>query len=126
MSISPLQIETTEEKRLFALGEKNYNAKKELAKKNLRKQAPNDSESDLIHAMWLKELDRHGECRSLLLIKSFDAFKFTADLSLSNTYAIYKAITDQLSRPPIQYIWINHECIHPKSCNRNTATGTIS
>lgn len=126
MSISPLQVETTEEKRLFALGEKNYNAKKDLAKTNLRKQAPNDLESDLIHAMWLKELDHHGECRSLLFIKSFDALKFTADLSLSNTYAVYKAVTDQLSRPPIQYIWINHECIQPKLCNRNTATGTIS
>ncbi|MCJ1428410.1 hypothetical protein MMC29_006320 [Sticta canariensis] len=64
VSISPLQVETTEEKRLFALGEKNYNAKKELAKTNLRKQAPNDLESDLIHAMWLKELDRRSHNRS--------------------------------------------------------------
>lgn len=126
MSISPLQVETTEEKRLFALGEKNYNSKKDLAKTNLRKQAPNDLESDLIHAMWLKELDCHGERRSLMLITSFDAPKFTADLSLSNTYAVYKAINYQLSRPPIQYTWINHECIQPKLCNRNTATGTIS
>ena len=60
MKISPVLVETDEEKRLFALGEKNYNAKKALAKTGLRKQAPNDQESDLIHAMWLRELEYHG------------------------------------------------------------------
>lgn len=61
MSISSLRVETTEEKQLFALGEKNYNAKKALARINLRKQTPNDLESDLIHDMWLKQLEYHGE-----------------------------------------------------------------
>lgn len=61
VSISPLRVETEEEKQLFALGEKNYNAKKALAKINLRKQTPNDLESDLIHEMWLKQLEYHGE-----------------------------------------------------------------
>ena len=60
VSISPLRVETEEEKQLFALGEKNYNAKKALAKINLRKQTPNDLESDLIHEMWLKQLEYHG------------------------------------------------------------------
>jgi acyl-coenzyme A thioesterase 9 len=46
--------------RLFTLGEKNYNAKKEFAKTALRKQTPNDEESDLIHAMWLKHLEYQG------------------------------------------------------------------
>ena len=59
VAISPVLVETAEEKRLFALGEKNYNAKKALAKKALRKQAPNDEESDLIHAMWLRQLEYH-------------------------------------------------------------------
>ena len=53
-------VETDEEKRLFALGEKNSNAKKALAKTALRKQTPNDEESDLIHAMWLRQLEYHG------------------------------------------------------------------
>lgn len=61
VSISPLRVETEEEKQLFALGEKNYDAKKALAKINLRKQTPNDLESDLIHEMWLKQLEYHGE-----------------------------------------------------------------
>ena len=61
MAICPIRVETSEEKRLFALGEKNYYAKKELAKIGLRKQPPNDQESDLIHAMWLKQLEYHGE-----------------------------------------------------------------
>ena len=60
VAISPIQIETAEEERLFALGEKNSNEKKALAKKALRKQTPNDEESDLIHAMWLKQLEYHG------------------------------------------------------------------
>ena len=60
VAISPVRLETAEEKQLFALGEKNSSDKKALAKKALRKQAPNDEESDLIHAMWLKQLDYHG------------------------------------------------------------------
>ena len=54
-------VETDEEKRLFALGEKNSNAKKALAKTALRKQTPNDEESDLIHALWLRQLEYHGK-----------------------------------------------------------------
>ena len=58
--MSPIRVETSEEKRLFALGEKNYNAKKEFSKIALRKQTPNDEESDIIHAMWLKHLEYQG------------------------------------------------------------------
>lgn len=70
VSICPLRVETEEEKQLFALGEKNYNAKKALAKINLRKQTPNDLESDLIHEMWLKQLEYHGEscCLGSLIV----------------------------------------------------------
>lgn len=60
VAISPIQLETPEDKRLFALGEKNSTEKKALAKTALRKQTPNDEESDLIHAMWLKQLEYHG------------------------------------------------------------------
>ncbi|KAL8670256.1 MAG: hypothetical protein Q9168_005192 [Polycauliona sp. 1 TL-2023] len=59
VAICPVQVETDEEKRLFAAGEKNYNTKKARAKTGLRKQTPNDEESDLIHAMWLRQLDYH-------------------------------------------------------------------
>ncbi len=54
-------VETSEEKRLYELGEKNHNAKKALAQTALRKQTPNDQESDLIHAMWLRQLEYHGQ-----------------------------------------------------------------
>lgn len=60
VAIAPLLVENPEERRLFDLGEKNSKAKKALAKTGLRKQTPNDEESDLIHAMWLKQLDYHG------------------------------------------------------------------
>ncbi|KAL8994243.1 MAG: hypothetical protein Q9169_005737 [Polycauliona sp. 2 TL-2023] len=59
VAIAPVKTETDEEKRLFAAGEKNYNIKKARAKTGLRKQTPNDEESDLIHAMWLRQLDYH-------------------------------------------------------------------
>jgi acyl-coenzyme A thioesterase 9 len=61
VAISPLKAETPEERRLFEQGQVNYNVKKALAKTGLRKQTPNDEESDLIHALWLQQLDYHGE-----------------------------------------------------------------
>ncbi|KAF6224018.1 hypothetical protein HO133_010592 [Letharia lupina] len=59
VAISPIKLETEEEKRLFELGQKNSTGKKALAKRTLRKQAPNEEESELIHAMWLKQLEYH-------------------------------------------------------------------
>ena len=59
--VNPLIPDTAEEKRLFALGEKNSVEKKKIAKTALRKQTPNDEESDLIHAMWLKQIEYHGK-----------------------------------------------------------------
>lgn len=61
MPISPLKVETAEERRLFEEGQKNYNLKKKIAKTTLRKQTPNDEESDLIHALWLQQLDYAGK-----------------------------------------------------------------
>ena len=60
VAIAPLLVENSEDRRLYCLGENNYKAKKEFAKTALRKQTPNDQESDLIHAMWLKQLEYHG------------------------------------------------------------------
>ncbi|KAL8768589.1 MAG: hypothetical protein Q9194_005669 [Teloschistes cf. exilis] len=45
VAICPVKVETEEERRLFALGEKNYNIKKARAKTGLRKQTPNDEEN---------------------------------------------------------------------------------
>ena len=58
--ISPIKLETAEEKRLFALGEKNSKEKKALATKALRKQTPNKEESDLIHETWLQQIKYQG------------------------------------------------------------------
>ncbi|KAF2840822.1 Thioesterase/thiol ester dehydrase-isomerase [Patellaria atrata CBS 101060] len=57
--ISPVLAETEEEKRMFASGERNSAARKELSKISLLKHTPNDLESDLIHSMWLRELQYH-------------------------------------------------------------------
>ncbi|MCJ1310250.1 hypothetical protein MMC25_003912 [Agyrium rufum] len=56
VNIAPLLVETEEERRLFALGEKNYQAKKALGKVSLRKQHPNEKESAAIHNIWLQQL----------------------------------------------------------------------
>ncbi|KKZ60261.1 hypothetical protein EMCG_05018 [[Emmonsia] crescens] len=56
LAVAPLLVETEEERRLFNLGEKNYKAKKQLRTRSLLQQTPNDEESDLIHAMWTKEM----------------------------------------------------------------------
>lgn len=60
VQISPLQIDTAEERQLFDLGENNSKEKKRLAKTALLKQTPNDEESDIIHALWLRQLEYHG------------------------------------------------------------------
>ena len=59
--MNPLKIETAEEQRLFNEGQKNYDLRKKIAQTALRKQTPNDEESDLIHALWLQQLDYHGK-----------------------------------------------------------------
>ncbi|KAF4631219.1 hypothetical protein G7Y89_g6915 [Cudoniella acicularis] len=59
VAISPLITTTPEEKRLFTQGQQNYNHKKAASKLALRKQTPNDQESDLIHALWLQQVAWH-------------------------------------------------------------------
>lgn len=60
----PVQIpaiipETAEEKRVFAEGEKNSKHRKKLKDRSLLHQTPNDEESDLIHAIWKRQLQYH-------------------------------------------------------------------
>src|SRR6266480_1681444 len=58
--INPVVVETPEEHRLFQLGEQNSKHRKALGRKSLIKHTPNDEESDLIHALWQKQLRWHG------------------------------------------------------------------
>jgi len=59
VAIAPLKTTTPEEKRFFDQGQQNYDRKKASLKLALRKQTPNDEESDLIHALWLQQLSWH-------------------------------------------------------------------
>ncbi|KAF2740676.1 Thioesterase/thiol ester dehydrase-isomerase [Polyplosphaeria fusca] len=64
--VNPLTVETPEERRLYELGERNSQVRKDLVKTALIKHTPNDEESDLIHAYWQKQLryhDPHDELR---------------------------------------------------------------
>ncbi|KAH0602424.1 uncharacterized protein H6S33_008763 [Morchella sextelata] len=54
--VPPLVIETPEEKAIFNKGEEYQKAKKALRDVSLAKQTPNDEESDLIHQMWMEQL----------------------------------------------------------------------
>ncbi|KAF2794659.1 Thioesterase/thiol ester dehydrase-isomerase [Melanomma pulvis-pyrius CBS 109.77] len=57
--VNPLIVETPEEKRLYALGERNSEIRKQRKQTALIKYTPNDLESDLIHAFWQKQLQFH-------------------------------------------------------------------
>ena len=59
VKISPVRTDTEEEKHLYAQGEKNSKHRKELTRRSLLKIAPDDEESDLIHAMWQRQLKYH-------------------------------------------------------------------
>ncbi|KAH6639484.1 HotDog domain-containing protein [Boeremia exigua] len=66
VNVNALIVETEEEKRLYALGERNSEIRKERRNTSLIKHTPNDLESDLIHAFWQKQLryhDPHDELR---------------------------------------------------------------
>ena len=65
VEIPALLTETEEEKRLFEQGEQNSKQRKDLAKRSLLHQTPDDEESDLIHSMWLKQLKYHDPNDSL-------------------------------------------------------------
>ncbi|KAK3216282.1 hypothetical protein GRF29_8g2862925 [Pseudopithomyces chartarum] len=56
VNVNPLIISTPEEKRLYALGERNSKVRKQRKETALIKHTPNDLESDLIHAFWQKQL----------------------------------------------------------------------
>ncbi|EME44486.1 hypothetical protein DOTSEDRAFT_34901 [Dothistroma septosporum NZE10] len=59
INIPAVRTDTEEEKQIYAQGEKNSLHRKELGKRSLLKQTPNDEESDLIHAIWQKQLQYH-------------------------------------------------------------------
>lgn len=53
MNVPALKVDTPEEERLFALGERNYNAKKATRNADLQRKAPNGEEAAMIHSMWM-------------------------------------------------------------------------
>nr|OQO29545.1 hypothetical protein B0A51_04103 [Rachicladosporium sp. CCFEE 5018] len=59
VKISPVLAETEDEKRLFRQGEQNSQHRKQLTQRSLLKQTPDDEESDLIHALWQRQLQYH-------------------------------------------------------------------
>lgn len=54
--VPPLVLETPSEKEVFQKGAEYKKRKQALANESLAKQTPNDEESDLIHQMWMEQL----------------------------------------------------------------------
>lgn len=65
VNIPAVRTDTKEEKHLYAEGEKNSKSRKDLLQRSLLKQTPNDEESDLIHAIWQRQLQYHDPNDSL-------------------------------------------------------------
>ena len=59
VNIPSIVPETEEEHRLYDQGKVNSAHRKELKSRSLLKQTPNDQESDLIHALWQRQLRYH-------------------------------------------------------------------
>lgn len=59
VNLPPIKVETEEEQRIYNEGEQNSKHRKDLSKRSLLKQTPNDEESDLIHALWQRQLQYH-------------------------------------------------------------------
>ncbi|EHL00310.1 putative Acyl-coenzyme A thioesterase 9, mitochondrial [Glarea lozoyensis 74030] len=95
--ISPLNPTTPEEKKLFDQGQKNYNLKKAASKLALRKQTPNDEESDLIHAR-----NRHNfMIFGGFLLKSTFELAFTCVASMSHTRPTFIALDPSTFENPV-------------------------
>ncbi|KAK4985351.1 hypothetical protein LTR50_006028 [Elasticomyces elasticus] len=82
VNINPVRVDTDEERRLFKQGEENSKHRKELGQRSLLKQTPNDEESDLIHAMWQRQLQYHDPNDPL---RKPDNVHFMDSTRLSNT-----------------------------------------
>ncbi|GAB6025161.1 Acyl-coenzyme A thioesterase 9, mitochondrial [Chamberlinius hualienensis] len=55
--INPLQLDSDEDKKIFAEGEVNSLRRKKLADESLLKHPPNEEERELVHSLFLKTLD---------------------------------------------------------------------
>lgn len=65
VNLPPIRVENEEEQRIYDEGEQNSKHRKDLSKRSLLKQTPNDEESDLIHALWQRQLQYHDPNDSL-------------------------------------------------------------
>ena len=109
--MNALVVETPEEKRLYALGERNSQIRKERRNTSLIKHTPNDLESDLIHAFWQKQLQYHGQ-------------PLREDVEASLRLA--QIPTTRYESQTISILWTRRASRPPQSCSRNTAIVTTS
>jgi len=112
VNVNPLIVETPEEKRLYALGERNSKIRKERRDTSLLKHTPNDLESDIIHAFWQKQLQFHGRVPwgfTFLVVELIVKIPMMRSENLTTSFT-----------------WMRPVSRRRRSCNRNTATATTS
>lgn len=89
VNIPAVRADTEEEKQIYALGEKNSQRRKELVQRSLLKQTPNDEESDLIHAIWQRQLryhDPNDALRKPANVHSMDATRLSTTSIMQPQY----------------------------------------
>ncbi|KAG9235458.1 mitochondrial putative acyl-coenzyme A thioesterase 9 [Amylocarpus encephaloides] len=104
VAISPLNPTNAEEKRIFNQGQIAYNQKKAASKLALRKQTPNDEESDLIHALWQQSVARNRHNFMIFggfLLKSTFELAFTCASSMSHTRPTFIALDPSTFENPV-------------------------
>lgn len=77
-NIPALVCSTPEEEKIFKAGEAKSLAMKQMLKNSLLQQEPNDTESALIHNMWLKSLEYHDPNKALRQPKNVVAMAATS------------------------------------------------
>lgn len=107
--VSPLIVETPEQQQLYEEGERNSMRRKEEGKLTLLKHTPNDEESDLIHALWQKQVQWHGMRAPILILNLWLL-----------TYLFPSQIqTSPITNPQTYHGWTRHVCRPPQSCSRS-------
>lgn len=89
VNIAPVRTDTPEEKHLYEQGEKDSTHRRELSKRSLSKTTPNDEESDLIHAMWQRQMRFHDPNDALRKpdnVQFMDATRLTTAMIMQPQY----------------------------------------
>ena len=108
--INPIIAETPKERRLFELGKQNSMNRKVLGRRSLIKHTPNDEESDLIHALWQKQLRWHGSSLCISCVARSTKIFVQTQMTVSANLIAYP-------------LWRTQFFVRQQSCSLNSEIG---